>query len=242
MGKQGEIEYLSRLGKPGRRHVLHKPFSDPHCGGYLMRMGSVMDLLPPPPARVLDLGCGAGWTSEFLGRRGHRVVGVDIAADLIAAAEARRQDNVSFLVSDFESLPFRDEFDAALFFDALHHAVDEEAALAAAFRALKPGGLCVASEPGAGHSRSEDARTAVARFGVTEKDMPPGKVIRLGRRVGFRASHVYPHAHEVGSVLYGSRSRVLGRWEWLRRLSGLAMLAGVHCVRPLVAGTVVLVK
>jgi ubiquinone/menaquinone biosynthesis C-methylase UbiE len=234
----------------GQLHAQNKPFSDRHCPDNLARMGSVMHLLPPTPARILDAGCGAGWTSEFLGRRGYKVVGVDISPDMIDGAAQRRQQwglqQVSFLVSDYESLGFEAEFDAALFFDSLHHAVDEEAALRAVHRALKPGGWCITCEPGWGHSASEQARKAVATYDVTEKDMPPGKIIRVGRRVGFRKFRVYPHANEIARHLYASPSRFLpgltGRWEWFRRLYSLGMLVAIHTIKPWITGTVVLVK
>src|SRR5207248_7965104 len=85
-------------------------------------------------------------------------------------------------------------FDAVVFFDSLHHAVDETAALRCAYRALKPGGVCVASEPGYRHSRSAVAQEAVRRYGVTEKQMSPLKILRLARRIGFRDFKVFPHA------------------------------------------------
>jgi SAM-dependent methyltransferase len=246
MAKQGEIEYARRLGEVGLWHAVNKPFSDPLCPRYLMRIASVMELLPPPPARILDAGCGAGWTTEFLGRQGHVVVGVDIAPDMIARAERQRQKqqmpNISFRVSDYESLPFKEEFDAALFFDALHHAVDEEAALRAVYRALKPGGCCVTSEPGTGHSQTELSRSAIKEFDVTEKDMPPGKIIQLGRGIGFRTFRVYPHADEMGRVVYARRGGLAARSEWIRRLLGLLRLTRLYTLRPRSTGTVVLVK
>ncbi len=250
MAKQGEIAYARLMGEAGRWHSANKPFSDPSCPDNLVRIGSLMKLLPEPPGRILDLGCGAGWTSEFLGRRGHPVVGVDIAPDMIYRAQARCQDRelrkVSFVVSDFENLPFRDEFDGALFFDALHHAVDEEAALAAAYRALKPGGVCVTCEPGHGHSQSEEALRAVSKFDVTEKDMPPSRIVALGRRVGFKRARVYPHPHDFSRFVYGWPTRHLPRWtgrsEFVRHLYTLAMMVGIYLVRPWSSGTVVLVK
>jgi 2-polyprenyl-6-hydroxyphenyl methylase/3-demethylubiquinone-9 3-methyltransferase len=39
------------------------------------------------PARVLDLGCGAGIAAEALARAGHEVLGMDASAEAIAAAE-----------------------------------------------------------------------------------------------------------------------------------------------------------
>ena len=54
-------------------------------------MGIIMQLLPATPARVLDLGCGTGWTSTFLALRGYTVVGQDIAPDMLSLARANQQ-------------------------------------------------------------------------------------------------------------------------------------------------------
>src|SRR5947209_908993 len=90
MAKNGEIGYLSKLSEAAIRHAVNKPFSDPGCCRYLAEMGALLALLPPPPARLLDLGCGTGWTSVFFARAGYDVVGVDIAPDMIAHAEENR--------------------------------------------------------------------------------------------------------------------------------------------------------
>ena len=193
MGKAGEIEYLQRIGEHGRRHAQLKPFSDPERGQYLQSVGVVLDALPPPPARVLDLGCGTGWTTEFLHRSGYEAVGIDIAPDMIALArEMPGREGVRFEIGDYEILPELGAFDAAMFFDSLHHAEDERAALAAVYGALVPRGRLVCSEPGAGHSHAAASQHAVNVFGVTEKDMPPSHIISIGREVGFRSAEVLP--------------------------------------------------
>ena len=69
---------------------------------------------------VVDLGCGTGNYALELGRRGHRVVGVDFAPGPLRRAEQKASseglDNVRFQQADLtERLPFRDaSFDAAL--------------------------------------------------------------------------------------------------------------------------------
>jgi len=65
MPKAGELTYLQKLGPAGRQHALDKPFSDSLCWRYLIDIGAILSLLPPPPARLLDLGAGSGWTSVF---------------------------------------------------------------------------------------------------------------------------------------------------------------------------------
>ena len=200
MAKEGEIRFLSSIGEQGLQHAIHKPFSDPQCNEYLADFSAITSLLPPLGSRILDLGCGTGWTSLFLGRMNYQVVGVDIATDMIEQAnrirEVSRVPNVTFLVSDYEEMPFREEFDAALFFDSLHHAMDEGVALQAVYRALKPGGICVTREPGAGHSTAPDSIEAMKRFGITEKDMPPQRIITVGREAGFQRFQIFPLVHD----------------------------------------------
>jgi SAM-dependent methyltransferase len=214
MAKQGEIEYLRRIGEPGVHHSLNKPFQDPNCARYLMEVGAVLSLLPPPPARLLDVGCGTGWTSLFFARRGYEVVGIDISPDAIRHADQAREQlrlkNVQFLVRDYEDMTFEAEFDCAVFYDSLHHAVDEELALRAVHRSLKSGGICVTSEPGLGHSREPHSLEAMHKFDVTEKDMPPNHVKAVARRVGFREFSVYPHAYDFQRLVYDAA----GPFRW----------------------------
>src|SRR5262249_2961496 len=119
MSKPEEIGCLRAIGAAGVWHAAHKPFSDAACHRHLIRMGAVMSLLPQPPATVLDLGCGTGWTSVFLAERGYEVTGVDISADMIFHANRNKQRaqvaNVRFVVADYENLSFGGMFDVALF-------------------------------------------------------------------------------------------------------------------------------
>ena len=198
MSKPGEINYPKQIDPATLTYAMEKPFSDPSCWRYLQEVGTMMSLLPRPPARLLDLGCGTGWTSRLFGKCGYDVVGVDIAPAMISAAEEmNRRDHVEkvrFMVADYEDLNFKEEFDTAVFFDALHHAEDERLALQKTYQALRTGGVLVCSEPGEGHSLSEAAIDAVKRFGVTEKDMPPRHIMELGRQIGFREFACYPFA------------------------------------------------
>ena len=206
MAKQGEIDYFKNADEGMRRHALGKPFSDPSCGKFLLQIGTIMTILPPPPAKLLDLGCGTGWTSIFLARMGFEVTGVDIAPDMIHHANQARDKegltNLRFMVLDYEDLPFDEEFDCAVFFDSLHHAVDEELAIMKTFRALKAGGVCIASEPGTGHREAAISRNAVEKFNVTEKDMPPEQIVNLGRKAGFSRFRVFPHPFELNHFLF----------------------------------------
>jgi len=210
MAKQGEIDYLRQIGEEGVEHAVNKPFSDQHCAGNLMQMGALMALLPPPPARLLDVGCGTGWTSVFFARHGYEVVGVDISPDMIFHANRMKEKheiaNLEFMVADYEAMPFANAFDCAVFYDSLHHAVDEIEAVRMVHRALRPGGVCLTSEPGKGHGRNEAVAALAKEYNVTEKDMPPKKIRRIGKHVGFRAFQVFPHAGDLKQSIYATEA------------------------------------
>jgi SAM-dependent methyltransferase len=210
-------------------------------------MTALFGLLPPPPARVIEFGCGTGWLAFALGQRGYRVLGVDISPDAVQAArgerDARGLGDVDFQQADYESFDGGGAFDAAVFHDALHHAEDEAAALASAYRALRPEGCVIAIEPGEGHHATSTSRRAVAEFGVHEKDMPPPRIVALGRAAGFRRHLVLPHPHDLNRTLYrrayhaaGAAGDLRGR-RWLSGWRALWQLLG-----PRRSGLVVLWK
>lgn len=207
MAKEGERDYLAAIGEAGRHHAFNKPFSNHDCGLTLASIGAVMNLMPPPPARVLDLGCGSGWTSAFFARHGYDVVGQDIAPDMIALAEDVKRhhhqgDNLRFVLSDYEGLDMPDSFDCAVFFDCLHHAEDEGSAIGSVFRALKPGGILITHEPGEGHSTTQASIEAMERYGVNERDMPPQLIISQATQAGFVSPRVFPMQHELLHLFY----------------------------------------
>ena len=52
----------------------------------------LVSLLPPPPARVADLGCGTGSLSLLLADEGHPVTGVDFSPAMVARAVAKADE------------------------------------------------------------------------------------------------------------------------------------------------------
>ena len=228
--KQGEIDYMHNIGDEGAIGAYDKPFSHFTCSKNLVDLGIIMTLLPQPPARLLDLGCGTGWTSAFFARRGYHVTGQDIAPDMIEYAERNRARyearNLDFVVSDYESMTFEQPFDCAIFYDSLHHAVDERAALASVYRALRPGGVLITHEPGAGHSKSPDSIRAMELFGVTEKDMPPLHIRNICLDIGFSKFEFLLDPTLAIIAVYGMNLQTAERKlrQWWRRPITLARL------------------
>lgn len=194
--KQGEREYFARIGEEGRAHALRKPFGDEQCVQYLLNISTFLSVMRPPPARLVEFGCGSGWLSLILAERGYDVVGVDISPDAIALANRSKHErqipNITFQTADYENVRIDPPAQYAIFHDALHHAESEDDALRAAYAALAPGGMLICIEPGDGHSQSASSRHAVQEFGVHEKDMPPRKIIHHARRAGFRRHVILP--------------------------------------------------
>ncbi len=205
MPRPGELTYFTNIGEERRLAAINKPFDvNPHSPQNFINLGMLFFLLPPPPGRVLECGCGTGWLTYFLARKGYDCVGTDVSAEAIALARANpyflQTGKVNFLVSDYERMDFRNEFDGVIFYDALHHAIDEQLAIQKAYDALKPGGVMIAIEPGTGHKKI--SRPVIEKYDVGDKDMPPYRVIRCGRKAGFRKHRIYQHPGQLAYILY----------------------------------------
>lgn len=215
---------MKNIGKEGIKHAVNKPFSDDDCCGYLAEIAAVMSLAPALPAKLLDLGCGTGWTSLFLAKRGYNVIGQDISKDMISYANINREKeelkNISFIVGDYENMSFENEFDCVIFFDSLHHAADEKKAIFMAYKALKCGGRCIISEPGYGHEKSPKSIEAVKKYNVTEKSMLPKHIIKIGEDVGFKKYSIYPHSRDMNKIVYGKIDKI-NKIKYFQRVFGL---------------------
>jgi 2-polyprenyl-6-hydroxyphenyl methylase/3-demethylubiquinone-9 3-methyltransferase len=95
------------------------------------------------PARVLDIGCGAGFLTNALAREGHQVTGIDASPASLAVATAHDDTRaVRYVSGDALSLPFGDgAFDVVCAMDFLEHVEDPARVVAEASRVLAPGGL-----------------------------------------------------------------------------------------------------
>jgi SAM-dependent methyltransferase len=125
-----------------------------------------------PGARVLDVGCGSGWTSLFLAESGFRVTGVDLVpanVELAGTRAARWGLDVDFHVADMDRLSLDDEYDFALVYDALHHTTREADAVEGVARHLRPGGWVLFGEPSWLHDLSPRARRDARELGWLER-------------------------------------------------------------------------
>jgi ubiquinone/menaquinone biosynthesis C-methylase UbiE len=104
-------------------------------------------LLPPPPADVLDIGTGTGFVALIASRLGHRAIGLDLSAAMLA--EARKQADLrglkaSFQAGDAVAPPFEESsLDAIVCRHLLWTLRQPEVALGNWFRLLRPNGRVV---------------------------------------------------------------------------------------------------
>jgi ubiquinone/menaquinone biosynthesis C-methylase UbiE len=102
-------------------------------------------------SRVLDAGCGDGYSAEnmFRGRPPRSYVGVDLSPGKLHRVLGRfPPPQGAAVLADLEALPLEEGcVEGALCLFALEHVPDPCAALSAIRRALKPGGLLVLAMP-----------------------------------------------------------------------------------------------
>jgi len=108
---------------------------------------AMMDL--KPGERVLDLGCGTGWTSRMIATsvanndKQGQVVGLDVADEMIrrARAASKEQENAMFVLGSALEIPWEENFfDKVLSVESFYYYSDQDRALAELFRVLAPKG------------------------------------------------------------------------------------------------------
>jgi len=153
--------------------------------------------------RILDVGCGDGKVSAEIARRVPcgTVLGIDPSRDMIAFARNHfgppAWANLSFEVADARRLPYREQFDLVVSFNALHWVREQGLALGAIRAALKPGARALLRLVPEGRRKSledviEDVRQGTAwsgHFGAFQRPyahFTPDEYRALAEQQGLR--------------------------------------------------------
>lgn len=122
------------------------PVDHLHAGGAAATEYLLNRLELGPGKRLLDVGSGLGGPARMAAMRGAVVTGVDLVAEFVDAAteltaRVRLDENVQFVVTPGESLPFDAEaFDAAVMVHVGMNVPDKSAVFSEVHRVLATGG------------------------------------------------------------------------------------------------------
>jgi SAM-dependent methyltransferase/putative flippase GtrA len=96
---------------------------------------------------VIEIGCGTGYVLQALATQSrYKLTGAE--AHIAGLRHARvRLPSVEFVQADARDLPYEAAFDAVGAFDVIEHITEDERVLASVYRALKPGGVLIATVP-----------------------------------------------------------------------------------------------
>ena len=164
-------------------------------------LGLVQAMKLNPASEVLEVGCGPGWLTEILAMLGYRVTSLDPAPALLEIARHRIdhaaahymlpkiKDRVRLLSGTIEDLQFdEDYFDAIIFYDVLHHIVDEEKGFANCAKWLRPGGVLGVIEgawlPGDAQQEATISEE-MATYGTLENPFTQEYLDEVLRKAGF---------------------------------------------------------
>lgn len=163
--------------------------------------------------KILDLGCGTGFTMEMFKNYG-RVVGIDNAEH--ALKFSRQREQFRLIKANIEKqLPFKqDMFDTVFAFDVLEHLNNDAACLNELYRVCKKGSYVIITVPAyqfmwSKHDESlhhkrryskKALRKAVQDAGFTLKKLSYFNTILFPPILAFRISHIF--RKEVKSDFY----------------------------------------
>ena len=203
-----ELEYaetLTTMGKTAEeidRSAMRKPFWGTRvCTRQLGDFSSVLLAFERcgihPPARLLEVGCGAGWMSELLVIFGYQVVATTINSKAERHIELRRRSmeikgleaNLQFVQTPMEhaydAVKDHTPFDATFVYEALHHAHDWKAAIRSFYDCVAEGGWrFILNEPNLVHTLVSYRVGSLSN--THEIGLNPSAVRNEFRKAGFR--------------------------------------------------------
>ncbi len=195
--KRAALDYPRRLDAERSYYLKTKPFynlankPEKHLGDGMDAethrhfsdfANMAVALALPAGARILDVGCGSGWLTEYFARLGYDLTGIDISDDLIRIARERLDSvpyNVDhetalccrFLTHDIEAAPLAEKFDAVICYDSLHHFEAEQTVFRHLAMMLEVGGMLFILEgqkPPADSATAEELRNVMREYGTLE--------------------------------------------------------------------------
>ena len=95
---------------------------------------------------ILDIGCGSGYLSEQIKKKGNTVYGIDYTKEAVEVA-VRRIDYAALCDIEKEDIPWNKKFDVILFADILEHLYNPKNVIERSTKFLKKDGVLIISLP-----------------------------------------------------------------------------------------------
>ncbi len=133
--------------------------ADPECRAAWRLL--LLEHLPPPAARVADLGCGTGTLALLLAEEGYAVDGVDFSPEMVRLARAKAGHAATFHEADAAAPPLEaGSYDVVLSRHVLWAMPSPAAALDRWIALLRPGGRLLLVEGNWSTGALRDGRSA----------------------------------------------------------------------------------
>ena len=147
-------------------------------------------LEPQPGEKILDVGCGDGFYTERIARKGAEATGIDIRKKAIMRARNRAPGRkLYFMEMNAEGLDFpENHFDKIISFCVIEHLQDDEKTLRQIARLLKPGGRLFLSADSLSNPglRAEEKESHRRRYRVNQfydREVVSGKLQQAGLKL-----------------------------------------------------------
>jgi 2-polyprenyl-3-methyl-5-hydroxy-6-metoxy-1,4-benzoquinol methylase len=117
--------------------------------GEILRYRRLLGLIPHNCSSLLDLGCGDGYLSYLVAKRGLPVFALDLSLKhLVNFSQVAEEFRITRILADLHNLPLGDgHFDCVLLSQVIEHLPDRKTVLTEARRVLRPGGKLIVSVP-----------------------------------------------------------------------------------------------
>lgn len=212
--KRAAVEYLGRISEERQHHLRTKPFYnlanrpakykgeglDEDARRHFCDFANMAFALAlPAGSRILDVGCGSGWLSEYFARLGYEVKGIDISPSLVEMSRERVAGvpygvdhetplRCAFEVHDIETAPLAEKFAAVVCYDSLHHFSDERAVVRHLAAMLDVGGqlfILEGDRPPEGSATEGELIEVMRRYDTLESPFSPEYLRALLDESGF---------------------------------------------------------
>ncbi len=129
-----QLQDLYRSGNAVRTSGLDQPQAEKHYFQYLEFVKKYQ-----PSGKLLDVGCGVGWSTAVFAHSGYDATGIDLNPD---AFEPPARDGLTLGFGSALDIPFADgTFDVVSSYQVIEHVPDPKQMLAEMLRVVRPNGI-----------------------------------------------------------------------------------------------------